>query len=411
MKERTFVSFDWALKRILRDKANFGVLEGFLTTLLKFNVKIHRLLESESNKERNEAKYNRVDLLAEDGQGELVLIEVQGEPEFAYFQRMLFGASKLVTDYINGGQNYENVKKIYSVNIVYFDLGQGDDVVYQGKTEFRGIHNGDLLRLSPYQRQKFNVSDVYQLYPEYYILKVNDFNKWSRVPLDQWLYFLCTSDIPEDADAPGLKEAREKLAIMKMTREEQRAYDSYRMSLHILENTMETARGEAMLEGHAKGLEEGLEEGRAKGLEEGRVKGLEEGRAKGLEEGRVKGLEEGRAKGMEEGRAKGMEEGRAKGLEEGRVKGLEEGRVKGLEEGRVKGLEEGRAKGMEEGRAKGMEEGRAKGLEEGRAKGLEEGAQDKAADIARKMKSKGMAVSEIAELTGLTVDEIIQLLS
>ena len=399
MKERTFVSFDWALKRILRDKANFGVLEGFLTTLLKFNVKIHRLLESESNKERNEAKYNRVDLLAEDGQGELVLIEVQGEPEFAYFQRMLFGASKLVTDYINGGQNYENVKKIYSVNIVYFDLGQGDDVVYQGKTEFRGIHNGDLLRLSPYQRQKFNVSDVYQLYPEYYILKVNDFNKWSRVPLDQWLYFLCTSDIPEDADAPGLKEAREKLAIMKMTREEQRAYDSYRMSLHILENTMETARGEAMLEGHAKGLEEG----RAKGLEEGRVKGLEEGRAKGLEEGRVKGLEEGRAKGMEEGRVKGLEEGRAKGMEEGRVKGMEEGRVKGMEEGRVKGLEEGRVKGLEE--------GRAKGLEEGRAKGLEEGAQDKAADIARKMKSKGMAVSEIAELTGLTVDEIIQLLS
>ena len=375
MKERTFVSFDWALKRILRDKANFGVLEGFLTTLLKFNVKIHRLLESESNKERNEAKYNRVDLLAEDGQGELVLIEVQGEPEFAYFQRMLFGASKLVTDYINGGQNYENVKKIYSVNIVYFDLGQGDDVVYQGKTEFRGIHNGDLLRLSPYQRQKFNVSDVYQLYPEYYILKVNDFNKWSRVPLDQWLYFLCTSDIPEDADAPGLKEAREKLAIMKMTREEQRAYDSYRMSLHILENTMETARGEAMLEGHAKGLEEG------------------------------------RAKGLEEGRAKGLEEGRVKGLEEGRAKGLEEGRVKGLEEGRAKGMEEGRVKGMEEGRAKGMEEGRAKGLEEGRAKGLEEGAQDKAADIARKMKSKGMAVSEIAELTGLTVDEIIQLLS
>ncbi|MBR2234460.1 MAG: PD-(D/E)XK nuclease family transposase [Prevotella sp.] len=399
MKERTFVSFDWALKRILRDKANFGVLEGFLTTLLKFNVKIHRLLESESNKERNEAKYNRVDLLAEDGQGELVLIEVQGEPEFAYFQRMLFGASKLVTDYINGGQNYENVKKIYSVNIVYFDLGQGDDVVYQGKTEFRGIHNGDLLRLSPYQRQKFNVSDVYQLYPEYYILKVNDFNKWSRVPLDQWLYFLCTSDIPEDADAPGLKEAREKLAIMKMTREEQRAYDSYRMSLHILENTMETARGEAMLEGHAKGLEEG------------RVKGLEEGRAKGMEEGRAKGLEEGRVKGMEEGRVKGMEEGRVKGLEEGRVKGLEEGRVKGLEEGRAKGMEEGRAKGMEEGRAKGMEEGRVKGLEEGRAQGLEKGAQDKAADIARKMKSKGMAVSEIAELTGLTVDEIIQLLS
>lgn len=276
MKERTFISFDWALKRILRDKANFGVLEGFLTTLLNFPVKIHRLLESEGNQDRRESKYNRVDLLAENGDGELILIEVQGEPEFAYFQRMLFGASKLVTDYINGGQNYENVKKIYSVNIVYFDLGQGDDVVYHGKTEFRGVHNGDLLRLSPYQQQQFEVSDIYELYPEYYILKVNDFNRWSRVPLDQWLYFLATSDIPDDADAPGLKEAREKLALMQMSREEQRAYYSYWMDRHILENTMTTARGEGRLEGYEEGKEKGLEEGREEGREEGaRKKAME----------------------------------------------------------------------------------------------------------------------------------------
>ena len=292
MKERTFISFDWALKRILRDKANFGVLEGFLTTLLNFDVKIHRLLESEGNQDRRESKYNRVDLLAENGNGELILIEVQGEPEFAYFQRMLFGASKLVTDYINGGQNYENVKKIYSVNIVYFDLGQGDDVVYHGKTEFRGIHKGDLLRLSPYQQQKFEVSDIYELYPEYYILKVNDFNQWSRVPLDQWLYFLATSDIPDDADAPGLKEAREKLTIMQMSREEQRAYESYWMDRHILENTMTTARGEGKLEGYEEGKAQGREEGRKEGREEGRKEGREEGREEGRTEGaRQKALE------------------------------------------------------------------------------------------------------------------------
>ena len=122
MNKRTYISFDWALKRLLRDKANFDVLEGFLSTLLNSEIKIHRLLESEGNKNREDSKYNRVDLLAENGVGELLLIEVQGEPEFAYFQRMLFGASKLVTEYINGGINYENVKKVYSVNIVYCDL-------------------------------------------------------------------------------------------------------------------------------------------------------------------------------------------------------------------------------------------------------------------------------------------------
>lgn len=103
MRERTFISFDWALKRLLRDKANFDVLEGFLTTILNTEVRIKRLLESEGNKDRDDAKYNRVDLLAENKEGDLLLIEVQGEPEFAYFQRMLFGASKLVTEYVNGG--------------------------------------------------------------------------------------------------------------------------------------------------------------------------------------------------------------------------------------------------------------------------------------------------------------------
>lgn len=271
-KRRKYICFDWALKRLLRDKANYDVLEGFLSTLLQEPMCISEILESESNRDREDAKQNRVDLLAANDKGELFLIEVQGENEFAYFQRMLFGASRLVTEYIDKGDNYENVKKVYSINIVYFDLGQGKDVVYHGKTEFRGIHEGDLLSLSPFQQQKFNAKEVYELYPEYYILKVNDFNRWSRTPLDQWLYFLSTSEIPDDADAPGLKAARNKLSLTRMTREESLAYDRYWMDRHILTNQMVTARGEGKLEGIA----EGIAMGEAKGRAEGRAEGIAE---------------------------------------------------------------------------------------------------------------------------------------
>ena len=267
-KERTYICFDWALKRLLRDKANFDVLEGFLSTLLNTTIKIQKLLESESNKDRDDAKMNRVDILAEDKDGELLLIEVQGESEYAYFQRILFGASKLVTEYIDSGQNYSNVKKVYSINIVYFDLGQGKDYVYHGKTEFRGIHNNEILQLSTFQRQQFGVDEVYKLYPEYYILKVNDFNRWSKVPLEQWIYFLSTSDIPEDADAPGLKAAREKLRLSKMTKEEQAAYRRYLDNRVILADQIFTAKGEGRLEGRAEGKAEGRAEGRAEGHEE-----------------------------------------------------------------------------------------------------------------------------------------------
>ncbi len=255
-----YIRFDWAMKRLLRDKANFGVLEGFLTTLLNEEIKINKLLESESNQEDEFDKQNRVDLLAENDKGELFLIEVQNNSEYAYFQRMLFGTSKLVTEYINRGKGYGFIRKIYSVNIVYFNLGNGTDVVYHGKTEFRGIHNGELLNLSPFQKQKFNVDSVSDLYPEYYILKVNDFNKWSKVPLEQWIYFLNTGNIPADATAPGLSEAREKLQLVRMSKAELNAYYHHLDNVVILRDNIVTARGEGRLEGRAEGINIGTEQ-------------------------------------------------------------------------------------------------------------------------------------------------------
>lgn len=263
IEKEQFVRFDWAMKRLLRDKANYVVLEGLLTTLLGKHIIIKKLLESESNQDSEEDKQNRVDLLAEDETGALYLIEVQNETEVAYFQRMLFGASKLVTEYINRGQGYENIRKVYSINIVYFNLGQGKDIVYHGKTEFRGVHDGDVLQLSPFQRQKFDVDVVSDLYPEYFILKANDFNRWSKVPLEQWIYVLSTGDIPDDASAPGLNEARDRLRIARMTKEELASYYRHLDNVVILRDNIETAKAEGRIDGRAEGRAEGLAEGRA----------------------------------------------------------------------------------------------------------------------------------------------------
>ena len=261
MDDKELIRFDWAMKRLLRDKANFGVLEGLITTLLGIPIKIRKLLESESNKETAEDKQNRVDLLAEDEKGALYIIEVQNETEQSYFQRMLFGTSKLITEYINSGEGYEEVKKVYSINIVYFKLGYGTDYVYHGKTEFRGIHDDDILSLSPFQQQKFDAKVVSDLYPEYFILKANDFNRWSKMPLDQWLYFLSTGRIPSDATAPGLDEARDKLRLIKMNREELSAYKRHMNTTVILRDNINSAWEEGEFEGRKAGLIQGLQQG------------------------------------------------------------------------------------------------------------------------------------------------------
>jgi len=248
MKENRYIRFDWAMKRLLRNKANFDVLEGFLTTLMGENIRIERLLESESNTEYEDNKQNRVDLLAENSKGELIIIEVQNNNEFAYFQRILFGTSKLVTEYIDRGQGYDKVRKVYSVNIVYFALGRGRDVVYHGKTEFRGMKYGDLLELSPFQKQRFNVDAVSDLYPEYFILNVENFDDVAKTPLDEWISYLKHGDVAENASAPGLDKVRERLLLDKMSKADREAYYRHLDNVVILKDNITTERTEGRAE-------------------------------------------------------------------------------------------------------------------------------------------------------------------
>ena len=75
--ERTYISFDWALKKLLRQKVNFGILEGFLSELLKEDITIKSITDPEANKEVEALKINRVDILVEDQQQRLMAIELQ----------------------------------------------------------------------------------------------------------------------------------------------------------------------------------------------------------------------------------------------------------------------------------------------------------------------------------------------
>lgn len=142
------IQFDWAIKTLLRHKANFPILEGFLSELLKTNVKIESLLESESNKNHAKDKSNRVDVFAKLGNGEHVIIEVQCERQWDFLSRMLYGVSKVVVDHIKEGERYGKFPRVISVNIVYFNLGEGEDYIYHGTTQFKGIHKKDTLQLT-----------------------------------------------------------------------------------------------------------------------------------------------------------------------------------------------------------------------------------------------------------------------
>ena len=85
-----YIRFDWAAKRLLRNKANFGVLEGFLTVLLGENIRILEILESESNQLSPEDKFNRVDIKARNSKDEIIIVEIQNTREIYYLERILY---------------------------------------------------------------------------------------------------------------------------------------------------------------------------------------------------------------------------------------------------------------------------------------------------------------------------------
>jgi predicted transposase/invertase (TIGR01784 family) len=224
---KKLVRFDWAMKKMLRHKANFDILEGFLSELLNNEVRIKQILDSESNKETEDDKFNRVDILVENENGELVIIEVQNTQEYDYFHRMLFGASKAITEHIKEGSAYAQVKKVISITIAYFDLGQGKDYVYHGTTVFKGIHKGDILGLADKQIEAYKKKSVHEIYPEYYVIKTGKFKNRINDRLDEWIYFLKNAEIKPSFSAKGLKEANEKLDAMKLPEKERKAYDRY----------------------------------------------------------------------------------------------------------------------------------------------------------------------------------------
>ena len=265
-KGNTYIRFDWAIKHTLRDKANFGILEGFLTVLLGQEIKIVEILESESNQEREDDKFNRVDIKAKNDRGHLIIVEVQLTSQFYYLQRILYGACKTITDHIRLGDKYDKVKKVYSISILYCDFGEGDDYIYKGETEFRGLNTRDTLVIRTREDGVIVPHLPSEIFPEYYILRVNSYDKVAQNYLDEWMTYLKTGTVRDDTRAPGLQEVKEKLRLMSMSRKERASYEIHVDNLMQQNDMYDTARTEGFAQGHAEGRTEGRAEGRAEGI-------------------------------------------------------------------------------------------------------------------------------------------------
>ena len=247
------IRFDWAIKRLLRQKANFDVLEGFLTVFLNEKVKIMEILESEGNQVSADDKFNRVDIKAKNSKGEIIIVELQNIREVNYHERILYGVAKAITEHIKLGNTYQEVKKVYSISILYFDLGRGSDYLYIGQNNFVGVHTKDHLVISTKEEGVIKPKYPAEIFPTYYLVRVNNFNEVAKSPLEEWMRYLKEGVINEKTTAPGLREAREKLQYYSMSDAERYAYDEHVNAVMIQNDVLGNARAEGLEQGRAEG--------------------------------------------------------------------------------------------------------------------------------------------------------------
>ena len=246
MTTREMVLFDWALEHQLRDKANFEVLEGFLSELLRRKIIIRHLVESENNPTAVYNNTTRMILLVEVDGSELVVIELQFEGEYDFYVRTFHGDNTSISK----GYPYSEVQKVYSINIVLFDLGEGDDYIYHGVTDFTGLHVRDKLQLSARLQQFFNKTCPCDLHLEYYIIKINEFDEVLENTLDEWMFYLKKNKIRDCFTAQGMDKACKVLAYYDLTDDEKRWYNNSIENRRINDSVMNTA----LTNGYAEGL-------------------------------------------------------------------------------------------------------------------------------------------------------------
>lgn len=251
-----FIRFDWAMKHMLRDKANFEILEGLISVLLNEDVKIKEILESESNQDNEADKFNRVDIKAVNSKGHIIIIEIQLTRQFYYFKRILYGTCKAITEHISLGKKYDQVKKVYSISLLYCEFGEGDDYIYRGETVFKGIHTGNSLIIRTKEDGVIVQHLPKDVFPEYFIIRVNSYDKIPNTPLEEWMTYLKTGNIKEDTQAPGLQQVREKLRVLSMTKAEREAYFRHLDNIMVQNDSIETARDEGIEQGRAIGRAE-----------------------------------------------------------------------------------------------------------------------------------------------------------
>ena len=292
---KPLISFDYAIKYLLRDKKDYSIVEGFLSALLKTQgykpVKIISVLESESNKENKLTKKSLADMIVEDSDQQKYVIEIERHLKEGFVHKSCFNSSRLIVDHLSQNVDYTDIVKVIHISLLYFEI-ESKGTIYHGKTIIHDIDKDHPLTIPFKEKGSKAIKSMHaaSIFPEYFYIFIPSFDDKIQKEIDEWLYVMKHDEVPEESHpSPCMALVEEKLNFLKMTQTERNHYIAYKKDIIDSKDQMDTA----LRKGKEQGLKEGMKKGLEKGMKEGMKKGLEKGIKKGIEKGKEEGLKEG----------------------------------------------------------------------------------------------------------------------
>ena len=271
MADKPLISFDYAIKYLLKDKGDYEIVEGFISALLKSygykDVKIISLLDTESNKEDKKGKRSLADLVVEDEEHNKYIVEIERQYKDSFIHKACFNTSRLIVDHLGEQMDYMKIVKVFHISLLYFPVGKG--AIHHGQTIIREMETKEKLTVHIIDPEtKEIICDATDILPEYFFISVPLFNDRLEKEMDDWLYVLKYDNVPATYHSPYMKRVADKLSILKMTPEERESYAYYMKQVYSDRDELQAAETRGEIKGIAIGIAKGREEERRKNLEE-----------------------------------------------------------------------------------------------------------------------------------------------
>ena len=269
---------DYAFKWLLGREDHTAILINLLHSILKPSPEEQiteiQILNPFTDRTGLDEKLSILDIRARDGLGRQFNVEMQMLATASLRQRILYYWSKLYTEQLPKGDDYDVLRQTISicfVDGVLFPAVQEHHLEFRVTEKALGISLTDDLAIHFFELPKFRLTAA-EL----------------ATPLDSWLYFLRNAEnldpeaLPEKMNTAEIRQAMEALEVIAHvdTRKE------------IYESRMKRVRDEKMWRNDAlsAGREEGISIGREEGVSIGREEGVSIGREEGISIGREEGI-------------------------------------------------------------------------------------------------------------------------